>query len=108
MVLVGSTMFVRAALDLEPGQELHTAYFDVAAPLQHRRAAEARLGFKDCCRRSALEERAEVADLHGEMMAVYDAHYVLSQEVRDVALEIMYFYSACHEMMNEIGLPAAL
>jgi hypothetical protein len=82
-VLIGSTMFVRAARDLQPGQELQAAYFDVTLPLQHRRATETILGFKDCCRRAALEDKAEVAALHEDMMDVYDALHsgCLSEEV---------------------------
>ena len=83
-VVIGSTMLVRAARALQPGDELRAAYFDVALPRPQRRVAEAALGFSDAGPRAALEAAPEVAALHAEIHAAYEslADGCLSPEVR--------------------------
>lgn len=71
-VVVGSTMFVRAARALAPGDELRAAYFDVALPLPQRRAAEEALGFASAGPRAALEAVPEIAALHKELAAALE------------------------------------
>jgi hypothetical protein len=86
IVLVGSTMFVRASRKLKAGEELFVNYFDVAMPFAQRRKAEEALGFQDRGRRGVVEGRPGVAELHEEMHAIYEAlsDGCLNQEVRSL------------------------
>ena len=71
-VLVGSTLFVRAARPLRAGDELRANYFDVAVPLAQRRAAEEALGFEDGSRRNVIERQKNVRELHGQLHDAYE------------------------------------
>lgn len=62
---------MRAARDIEAGQQLFTTYHDLALPLSERRRAEAGLGFQDSGQRTEVESIYEVLALHDELHALY-------------------------------------
>jgi len=60
-LLIGHTMFTRAARDLVAGEEVCVKYFDVTAPKSERNAVAKRWGFECACARCGMEAIGEVS-----------------------------------------------
>lgn len=58
-LMVGHTMFIRAARDLVAGEEVFMKYFDVTMPKPERSAVAKRWGFECACPRCKLEAVGE-------------------------------------------------
>ena len=84
-VLVGHTMFVRAARDLAKDEEVCVKYFDVLAPAPERQAQAKKWGFECACLRCASEAPGADATARAAEKALAAAKNARERAVADPA-----------------------
>ena len=82
-LLIGQTLFIRAAKDLEKGEEITLKYFDVTSPEPERALQAKRFGIKTCaCRRCVVERVGS-----GDALKATDLAAKKAKTARDTAVK---------------------